>query len=711
MGAIQNQNQAFAAGGQFLVGGSVIFGNENQRPDPNNPGTLKQVFTDVGLITPAMNPQPLNGDAKFQQGGSTGRLYGSGVYSYIVLDANGVERTYNPSFTVISALTAQQAAEAAEAAQAAAEAAATRAENAADGITVPAGTTLPINVDNVTELRTLSASVLMNGRVINLAGHTNVGVGGGPLVVRGNQTTETDNGYDVFVVAGKVLVREDNIARTQEQAGALVDGSNDDSTAIQTLINRGQLTLNRGVSALGSSLQIRQDHLINGQGKGFTGSVLIPSGNFPAIVPKVESPAIVYTRNTFSNFQIEARNITSDYAIKLDKSFLTNFKDIWIRNSYKGIEILNSDSVSFDNVMIMEDSDNDAILIGDNARSIKFYSCNFEKNPGNTNPGGVVRIQGTGPTVSSGDFYGCQLERSGLQVVKGSGKWIGGKATSSAITFYPQSRDCFLSADMYGSTQVHDFGMKTELQYIYCQNVSTAKHEIPLLMENTAGSLQFGQANDEVFYVVSAGTLGTTAQTSCQINITQDGSNVSSSPLFDLGAQGTSTGTQTKDSYTFITTVKNGSNPTSVSLQNCDIFGMRGGVNVLSNGTFPGGSVTGWNTTDCATSAATEGVMLTPSNSTWSFRQNISSILKTGSRYICYARYNGEADLCLGLAHDGRAGFRPLRSEGVSDVYGDGDVLAMLSFEYEDQSDWISIGSITSSSEVNLKWLCIIECQ
>lgn len=200
MGAIRNSVQAFSAGGMFLPGGSVIFGNENQRPDPDNPGTLKQVFTDVDLTTPAQNPQPLDSDAKFEQGGSTGTLYGSGVYSYVVLDASSVERTYVPSFTVISALTAQEAAEAAEAAQAAAEAAQQAAEDAAESITVPAGTSITIAIDTIADLRALEP--LFDGQQIELLGHTTAGIGGGIFYADFSDTTSPDNNGTVIVTPG-----------------------------------------------------------------------------------------------------------------------------------------------------------------------------------------------------------------------------------------------------------------------------------------------------------------------------------------------------------------------------------------------------------------------------------------------------------------------------------------------------------------------------
>ena len=236
MGAIRNSVQAFSAGGMFLPGGSVIFGNENQRPDPDNPGTLKQVFTDVDLTTPAQNPQPLDSDAKFEQGGSTGTLYGSGVYSYVVLDASGVERTYVPSFTVISALTAQEAAEAAEAAQAAAEAAKQAAEDAAESITVPAGTSITIAIDTIAELRSLEP--LFDGQQIELLGHTVAGIGGGVFYADfSDATTPDDNGTVIVTPGGRRWKRRlECTSRIQpEMFGAIGNGVTNDTSVLQAI--------------------------------------------------------------------------------------------------------------------------------------------------------------------------------------------------------------------------------------------------------------------------------------------------------------------------------------------------------------------------------------------------------------------------------------------------------------------------------------------
>ena len=110
-------NYAVSAGGQFVKGGSVLFGFENIRPDEVNPATLKPIYLDSALLLEAANPQGLSSDAVFDQS-DNGVLYGADadVYSVIIYDSNGVELSYIPSYDLSdanSALSAQDAADAA----------------------------------------------------------------------------------------------------------------------------------------------------------------------------------------------------------------------------------------------------------------------------------------------------------------------------------------------------------------------------------------------------------------------------------------------------------------------------------------------------------------------------------------------------------------------------------------------------------------------
>ena len=98
MAELTPNNLAFAADGQFVVGGSVAFGFENVVPVPEDPLTLKGIFIDADLTAPATNPQPLDSDGKYEQS-ATGILYGTGAYSVRVFNAAGVQVAYNSSYS------------------------------------------------------------------------------------------------------------------------------------------------------------------------------------------------------------------------------------------------------------------------------------------------------------------------------------------------------------------------------------------------------------------------------------------------------------------------------------------------------------------------------------------------------------------------------------------------------------------------------------
>lgn len=247
MGAIIPNNRAFTADNRFLVYGSVVFGSEGQKPDPENPGTLKQIFIDQEETTPAQNPQPLDGDAKFQQGGSTGKLFGSGIYSVLVLDSNGVEHAYMPSYSVIDNQTAQEAAEAAEAAQAAAEA-------AAEGITVPVGASITLAVETIADLRALEP--LFDGQQVSLSGYHSTAApeqpkGGGIFTAKyGNYSAEvsSDTLTGIYVAFPSdqsgttgAWVRNDINTITPLMFGAIANGQDDDRDKISAMF--GMITL------------------------------------------------------------------------------------------------------------------------------------------------------------------------------------------------------------------------------------------------------------------------------------------------------------------------------------------------------------------------------------------------------------------------------------------------------------------------------------
>lgn len=127
-------NYPVIAGGKIVVGGKVLFGNENQRPDEDNPATLKAIFVDSNLTIQAQNPQPLGSNGEFDQS-VNGTLYGpdNAVYSVLILDRKGKELSYTPSFN-LSDTSAATSAAASAAAAAASESNAAASESAAAAI-------------------------------------------------------------------------------------------------------------------------------------------------------------------------------------------------------------------------------------------------------------------------------------------------------------------------------------------------------------------------------------------------------------------------------------------------------------------------------------------------------------------------------------------------------------------------------------------------
>lgn len=103
-------NYAVSAGGQFVKGGSVLFGFINIRPDADNPATLKPIYLDSALNNQAANPQGLSSDAVFDQS-DNGVLFGitDDSYSVIIYDANGDELSYIPVYELSDATAAASA--------------------------------------------------------------------------------------------------------------------------------------------------------------------------------------------------------------------------------------------------------------------------------------------------------------------------------------------------------------------------------------------------------------------------------------------------------------------------------------------------------------------------------------------------------------------------------------------------------------------------
>lgn len=248
MAQITPNNLAFSASGKFVSGGSVTFGFEGVPGDPDVPASLKGVFIDLDRNTPALNPQPLDSDAKYEQS-ATGIIFGEGIYSVLVRDNRGVQVAYNPSYNPVTG-------DAASFNVGTGPNELPRNSDLSSGAFTTVGTSatidtgtafdqIPFNTDivypvaNVTALRALTGITV--GQSFYLEGHTNLGIGSGTLLATKTQESEVDNNGTLFIVNGIVLERPKGII-TPDDFGILYDDESSaaqNSIALQHLINEG----------------------------------------------------------------------------------------------------------------------------------------------------------------------------------------------------------------------------------------------------------------------------------------------------------------------------------------------------------------------------------------------------------------------------------------------------------------------------------------
>jgi hypothetical protein len=268
------------------------------------------------------------------------------------------------------------------------------------------------------------------------------------------------------------------------------------------------------------------------------------------------------------------------------------------------------------------------------------------------------------------------------------------------------------SVATYDLSQIYDFGMCNRVISVRAQNIDTPLHEYPDLIPTTTGTPTFGSAGDEYLYVISAVKHDGQSTSSGKIEIKEGASVLSASPLFYLAEASNVTnlaGQSSRESYTFITAVRNSSGASGPVLTNCDLGALRGGKNLLTNGTFDGAS-TGWTFVNADGVASGDDLLVTPVSSSWEMRQDISGVCTYGKRYIGVAKANKEFRLALGRASSGLVGGQPVVGFSVSNIYGDGDSLSMISFQYLGQDTVISVGNLLNSSPVTFRWIALIEC-
>lgn len=642
--------------------------------------TPKNTFSDEALTTPNTNPVISDSNGLFPD-----IWLESGKYKVRLTDKNDTQK--NPDADPISGLS---------------DSISTGSELAK----IPRNSDL--RVDTILGLR--NSTPTTNGQQVSLLGYTNPGVGGDSFWYDSSDTTSPDDGINTFVTSGGERWKRINGRLVDsEKVGALGNGVAIDNSFIQLLLDQGRTRVLQGTSLLSASLKYKKDQKITGEGKSFSGTIFKPDGDFPAF--EGDLGATDHGKLSFSDFQIEAENITTDFAMKLNRVFTTEFENIWIRNTFKGVEIIDSDSVTFRSVMIMEDSDNDAVLIGEGSRSIRFYACNFEKNPANSLPGGVFRVNsGNSARVADAYLYGCQFERGSIIVENGIVQMNGGKMGASSLIMLEKSQSCFAKTKFEDSGEVFDIGFSNIVEQVHCRNMSTPRHEWPVLIQATPGTTPtFGAVGEEFLFLVTAGDTANTGVTNGVIEIKDGATVLDTSPTFDLPAVTSTIGLTTRQLFTNLSAVKIPTTSAGPIFTNSESFGIAGGKNLLTNGTFDSGTATGWSLNSVATSASGSDVLLTPSDTSWGIFQVISSICQFGKRYLAVARFNGNANLILGNSWDGTVGARALFSEGFAAPDGSGDQIAMIAFDYQNQRGNISLGKLGASTAVTVKYFMMIE--
>lgn len=558
----------------------------------------------------------------------------------------------------------------------------------------------------------MALATLTAGQFVQTQGHTTAGDGGGAtyLIKTAAAFGGTPDGFGDHVLAnGNVAVLQIDVWSVSTRYGA-INNAVGNVAAIHAARDAGNVMLPKGNPyGVSASLEYKSEKAISGEFYGFGGSVLVPDGNFPSLIG--DTGASAWTRFMIRDLLINAAANTSVYALLIDSSFLAEIERVWIKDGFKGVSVINSDSITFRDVKIMEDTRDEAVFIGDNSRSIRFITSNFESGDlGRIT--GSFRIEGFGTTKSSAELHGCQFERAALLVNSGSVKMYGGKVSDGEIFMGQKSLRSRVETDTYGSTVIHDFGFNNEVIRPACQNMATPLHKWPALPMTTATTTSptYGAAGDEYVFLVSGGSFSSAAVTSGVIEVKEGVTVLDTSETFNIVSQGSSIGLAEKNSHTHLSVVRSVAAAIGPVTTNCQIFGVKGGKSLLANSTFDAGTATGWTTVDVTPSASGTDVLLTPTNATWAIYQNFSGLIEQGKKYIAVAKFTGSASLVYGNAWDGSPGSRPLSSAGIANLYGDGDAVAMLSFEhYGGIAARLSFGSVTSSDPVTVKWIALIE--
>lgn len=491
--------------------------------------------------------------------------------------------------------------------------------------------------------------------------------------------------------------------------GAIADTTTDNAAAIEAAMAAGNVVFPSGnFYSIGSAIRYRSERAINGTFMGFSGTVIKPTGDFPALAGTTLTSN--YTRTSFRDLQLNGENNTASFAVTLYDCFVMDFDRVWLRNSYKGIDILRSNSITFKDLKVMETPRSDAINIT-NCTSLKFIGCNFETSVALQRVGGKFRINSTLGSTSNADLVSCQFERSGIEVGAATITSSGGVLSDCDINLSDESRGCVIDMEMTGSAMVHDLGMANVVHNAYCQNMATPKHEWPPLAQATPStSLVFGAAGEEWVFMVSAGSKTSAGVTAGTIEIRDGATTLAAVGPFTFPAYGNTVGIPARRSKTLLGVVRNPTGASGPVFTNCAPFDLRGGKNLLTNGTFNGGTTTGWVLGSVTAAPTGDDVLLTPTASNWTILQNIDTVARQGKRYIAVAKFDGPASLTYGNASDGSAGARVCSDSGVPNAQGDGFTVAMISFLHlRGLAANLSLGRIGGTDPVTVKWIALIQ--
>lgn len=515
-------------------------------------------------------------------------------------------------------------------------------------------------------------------------------------------------GVGVFVKISRHGV--DTSGATAQESGAVSS-----LIALQNMIDEASPVDISGVGrkryVIDGAMTYKSETALIGRDYAFNGTVIKPSGNVSALLPLVDGNA--YTRFKCTNVMLECDNHTSVFAVDLKNAFLFEFNNVWIRNGFKGFSIVGCDSITFNNVKLMETQKSEAVFVGDGSRSIRFNDCNFETSGTYPLVGGNVTINGTAQTATQAEFNSCQWERSKFEVVSGRADILGGKFSDGAIRLLGGSQDCQVSATCYGTTTYHDVGFNNEAKDIRSFNFNVDSAKWPRIVDSSATSLAapvVGAINDESVMLVSVLNASTAAATGGTVSLKDGATVLATYTGIDLPASLGSSGLATRQVKSFLLTGKaTTANPIVELSANLYFASIAGGKNLVANGLFLADAAS-WLTVSATTAWASGKMNVTPTGSNWAVYQALQSICKNGKKYMAIAKYSGVASLTYGDAWNGSPAKRPLSDTGIDGYWADGDKLAMVGFTYyRNLGNNLSLGRVGSNTAASVDFIVLIE--